>query len=283
MATVNTDSLQVSAEDYYGRYGEYMSAHRLMTFRRCPAEFKMVEDGEIENIDKPSLAFGRAAHAYILEGERVFEQQYIVSDGPINSKTDKPYGKDSKKYLDWRAELGKQELEPIENDEFRRIKEMNLAVKTHQECCDLMAGTLQVEATIRQDMFGVSCQSRVDCIDFKNKRIIDLKTCDSLGENHELGTNCRFVKDFWKWRYDLQLAFYSLMAKQLAGDDFGCSIIAVEKLKPYSPGPFRAGVFHITPSTLEVAQEQVVDAFREFKRCRENNTWPTRFEKAISI
>ena len=50
---------------------------------------------------RDKLALGRAAHCLILEGRMAFDDQYLVSDGPVNAKTGEAFGRTTKSYSDW--------------------------------------------------------------------------------------------------------------------------------------------------------------------------------------
>ena len=43
-------------------------------------------------------------------GRMAFDDQYLVSDGPVNARTNEPYGKTTKSYSDWLAAQTKEVL-----------------------------------------------------------------------------------------------------------------------------------------------------------------------------
>ena len=100
---MNTDRiLTIPAEEYHAesRNGRYMSSHLLADFRESPELYHRKVSGEIAQTESPALALGRAAHCLILEGRMAFDNQHLVSDGPVNAKTNEPYGKTTKSYSD---------------------------------------------------------------------------------------------------------------------------------------------------------------------------------------
>jgi len=102
----------IPAEEYHAasRNGQYMSSHRLADFRESPALYHKKISGEVADSESPALALGRATHCLILEGRMAFDEQYIVSDGPVNAKTGEPYGKSTKTYSEW---LSSQDREVV--------------------------------------------------------------------------------------------------------------------------------------------------------------------------
>lgn len=97
--------LTIPADEYHAasRSGRYMSSHLLADFRESHELYHRKVTGEIAQTESPALALGRAAHCLILEGRMAFDDQYLVSDGPVNARTNEPYGKTTKSYSDWLA------------------------------------------------------------------------------------------------------------------------------------------------------------------------------------
>ena len=110
------------------RSGEFLSSHMLAEFRRSPFRYHQKLTGAIADPDKAEYAFGRAAHKMILEGHAAFELAYTVSDGPVNERTGKPYGKDSKAYQEWLAE---QEHEVVTSSDYETIFAMDKNILSH--------------------------------------------------------------------------------------------------------------------------------------------------------
>ena len=101
---MNTDKiLSIPAEEYHAesRNGHYMSSHLLADFRESPELYHRKVTGEIAATESPALALGRAAHCLILEGRMAFDEQYLVSDGPVNAKTGEAFGKTTKSYSEY--------------------------------------------------------------------------------------------------------------------------------------------------------------------------------------
>jgi len=82
-------------DEYRAKAGEYLSSHHLLDFMKCPWLYRKKATGLIEDTDSPAFLLGRAAHSRILEGRDVYESRFALG-GPINPKTGKPYGPNTK-------------------------------------------------------------------------------------------------------------------------------------------------------------------------------------------
>ena len=128
---MNTDRfLTIPAEEYHAasRCGRYMSSHNLADFRESPELYRRKTNGEIAESESPALALGRAAHCLILEGRAAFNEQFLVADGPMNPKTNEPYGKTTKAYAEW---LAAQTREIVSTRDFGFIVKLQKSVWTH--------------------------------------------------------------------------------------------------------------------------------------------------------
>ena len=98
-----------SAEEYHAKASEYLSSHQLLDFMRCPWLHHKKAIGLIEDKDSPAYLVGRAAHVRILEGRNVYETAFALG-GPINERTGKPYGANTKAFAEWAHAQGKPVL-----------------------------------------------------------------------------------------------------------------------------------------------------------------------------
>ena len=90
----------VPADEYHqaARDGKFLSSHLLGDFRKSPRLYQKKMNGEIEPSESAALAVGRAVHVLVLEGRAKFDEEFMVSDGPVNPKTGEPFGKLTKAY-----------------------------------------------------------------------------------------------------------------------------------------------------------------------------------------
>lgn len=249
------------ADEYHARSrsGEFLSSHLLDDFRKSPLLYYKKIHGEIPAEDSTAFLFGRAVHALTLEGIDAFQKEFIVSDGPINEKTGKVFGKTSGVYQDWLAE---QDRDVISVNQWQEVAKLNMSVRENREARKLLANGF-AEAVVRTHLFGVPCQIRMDWFN-PDEGLVDLKTCAELRW---------FEADARRYGYIRQLAFYRAAIRAVTGITVPVHIVAVEKCEPYA-----SGVWYLTEEVLDAAEIQLESTMKKYKNCIETNIWPTGYE-----
>ena len=247
------------AEEYHAKAGEYLSSHQLLDFTKSPWLHRKKALGLIEDRDSPAYLVGRAAHARIVEGRDAYEAAFALG-GPINPKTDKPYGSATKAFAEWAQAQGKPVLS---HDQVELIEQMASGVAMNSEAVDLLLYG-RSEGVVRADYCGTPCQIRIDWT-HPHRGIVDLKTCDEL---------TWFEADARRYRYPSQMAFYQSVLAEVLGEHVPVHIVAVEKREP-----FRCGVWRVSDDTLAIAQRENEAAIRRLVACRERDHWPTGYEE----
>jgi hypothetical protein len=251
--------LQVEPEATYAqRRADCLSSHALATFRANPLRFRQQELGLIVDEERPAYVVGRAAHCRTLEGSAVFHQRFAIG-GPINPKTGKPFGQDTKTFAEWASAVGKPAITQDIADLCDLLAE---AVHGHTEAAALLSEG-QAEGVVRTTYANVSCQIRIDWL-HPERGIVDLKTIDNLDW---------FEAQARSFGYAYQLAFYRAVLGAIAGIQVDASIIAVEKQAPY-----RVGVWRFSPQVLAVAARENLAAIERLQICRAQDRWPTGYE-----
>ena len=202
----------------------------------------------------PSLAFGTALHALVLEGEA----KYRASVVDAKYKTGKKAEAERKE-----AEAeGKVALHP---DEQALAEKMHDAILRHEYATELLYAVESVEESFfwKDEKTGVWCRCRPDARTVFET--IDLKTCADL---------YRFEKDAFDYGYLLQAAFYrrGIEAHLGARPDF--LFIAVDK----QDAP-NVGVFRYDDEALRAADEAIDRLLASYSDCESANVWPTGFEQ----
>lgn len=242
-------------------HGQYLTAHFLKDFMKCPQLYKQKLTGEILTEDKTAFQIGRATHTLVLCGQEAFDAEYLVSSGPINPRTGEPYGKVTKAYKEWAAEQTKK---IVLTDEYEFMTKLQEAVWAHPKVNELLDGCIP-EGTIRVEYMGEKVQIRMDAFNPSSCSIVDLKTCDNLDF---------FPNDCFKFGYAEQMAFYREVFKIASGGALASTwLIAVEKRVPY-----RCGVWQVTDAMLEHSKTLNEAALEELKICKAQDVWPTRYE-----
>lgn len=250
----------VYLEDAY--QGLYLTSHFLSDFRQCPLLYRQKLNGEVIIDDTAAFQMGRATHALVLGGQDAFDEEYLVSAGPINPKTGEPFGKLTKAYKDWAATQTKK---IILTNEFDFMSKLQESVWAHPKAAELLDGCA-CECTVRTEFLGEKVQIRMDAFNPELKAIIDLKTCDNLDF---------FTNDCFKYGYAEQMAFYHDVFKTASGGiETTAWLIAVEKRIPN-----RCGVWQVSERMLDRAGKVNEFTVEELKACRANDVWPTRYEE----
>ena len=250
------------ANVYHGKSRQYLSSHKLADFRRCPLLYRRKQLCLIEDVDRPAYLVGRAAHALILEGRSHFDAEYAVG-GPINEKTGKPYGQNTKAFSEWSAAQGKNVLT---DDQAVVVEQMYASVCGHDRAASLLEDGF-AEGVVRARHLDVECQVRPDWMTIVGGHgaIVDLKTCDDLDW---------FEADARRYGYVHQLAFYRSVIWQVTGELLPIHLIAVEKKEP-----FRSGVWIVGQDILAIAQQDNENAMKRLRQCVQTDHWPTGYEE----
>ena len=245
---------------YHARRGEYLSSHLLADFRKSPLLYHKRVDGLIEDKDSSAYLLGRAAHVRILEGNEKYESAFAFG-GPVNPRTGRPFGSNTKAFTEWADEQGKPVLTESQSDLVSRLAE---GVSMNPSATQLLLDG-QAEGVVRSDYCGHPCQIRIDWLN-RYHGIVDLKTCDDL---------TWFEADARRYGYVHQMAFYqSVLSTVLNGTMVPVHIIAIEKKEP-----FRCGVSRISEASLRQAQLENAAAICRVHNCQQQGVWPTGYEE----
>lgn len=262
-----SDFIFETADVYHGKAVDYLSSHQLMRYEDSPALYAYRLEHPQE--DTTAFRFGRACHSYILEGQDVFDAEYIVANDPdsgaFNKTTKKPYGYDTQAWKKWEKTQGKT---GITETDFETVKAMGEAVKNHQFAAELLADGFP-EAVLRETYCGTPCQIRIDWTNNVRETVVDLKTISDI---------TRFENQFRNFRYANQMAFYAGVWMAKFGSLPSVSMIAVETAAPY-----RVGVWTLTPATLKDAKLFNETTIPKFITSKQSGIYPTNYENERTI
>lgn len=255
--------VDIPADEYHkaARDGKFLSSHLLGDFRRSPLLYKKKMTGEISNEETAAFLLGRATHTLVLEGRGKFEEEFLVSDGPVNPKTGESFGKLTKAYKDWARE---QKLPIISGADYSFILKLREAVWRHEYAAAILNEGV-AEKTVRTKYCGVNCQIRMDWFKpatFETRPLIgDLKTCDNIDF---------FESDARKFGYPEQLSFYREVFMAAGAEEVPeCYLIAVEKHEP-----FRVAVYLVCEDILQMAKAKNEKAIERLRKCLKEEYWP---------
>jgi len=225
----------------------------------CPWLYRKKQLGLIPDTDSPALLLGRAIHCRILEGRDAYESQFALG-GPINPKTNKPFGSTTKAFAEWAEAQGKPVLS---QDNVELIEQMASGVAMNDEAVDLLLFG-RSEGVVRAKYCDTPCQIRIDWT-HPHRGIVDLKSTADL---------TWFENDARRRRYQNQVAFYQSVLAEVVGEHVPVYLIAVEKAEP-----FRCGVWRVTDDTLAIARQENEAAIKRLCRAWEIDAFPTGYEE----
>jgi hypothetical protein len=247
------------AEQYHAKASEYLSSHQLLDFMACPWLYRKKQLGLIAEDYTPALLIGSAAHCRILEGRDAYESQFALG-GPINPRTQKPFGSKTKAFAEWAAAQGKPVLS---HENVELIEQMASGVAMNDEAVDLLLYG-RSEGVIRTPYCQTPCQIRIDWV-HPHRGIVDLKTTADL---------TWFENDARRRRYANQVSFYQAVLAQVIDQFVPVYLVAVEKIEP-----FRCGVWRVSDDTLAIARTENESAILRLRRAWELDAFETGYEQ----
>ena len=225
--------------------------HTFKTYRRQKAlnysKLKKWEEAPIkaeqEDQDSPAYAFGRGAHALVLEGPDKFTKGFEVVDvGSRNAKA----------YKDAVQETDKTVVLKHEAEKFQGMKD---AVKAHKKAKSLLMEGHRECSAYWSEQFGddwLAMKIRMDVFQPQRRIFVDLKTTTSASQKH-------FPKDIAKYGYGKQMAFYQRGLKQITGEWFAPIIVAIEKEPPHL-----IGIYSLDADSLQHCRDWVQDKLTSY-------------------
>lgn len=78
------------------------------------------------------MNFGTIAHDLVLRGDSFFDKKYTTAPPPINERTGKPYGTDTKKFEAWVTPLKAMGLNPVTTHDREKALDLKRAMLKHR-------------------------------------------------------------------------------------------------------------------------------------------------------
>lgn len=239
----------------YDEYASYdaIRSHDLIEFSRSPIRWRRLRGG-MRAEATAAMDFGRHFHS-AMAGEPLPP----ISDGPVNQSTGRPYGKETKAFLDWQRQ---QTEETITSEDSRRITSMTAAIREHPRACELMgdASVASHEVVVRGRACGINCQCRIDML-LPNASpivVIDFKTCAELS---------RLQHDFTRFGYHIQFEFYAMLVEMEFGQIPDIYVVAVE-----TDDEFDVGVWRVRFDKSYSAVRELLHRFHRL--AQDDQVWP---------
>jgi len=225
--------VQMPRDDYYAASEDrkVVTPENVGGLLEYPALFHaMSEDRELRPALSEAMTTGRALSDFLSLQPEEFLQAYVVAEGPVNPKTGKPYGTDTKVYAEWRAS---QDKTPVSTEQFNMFGKMAIAYNTHSFVKELAGYVCHRNATLAAKLHGVDCLCRIDRLYVGDGTVvaIDVKTTSDLNG---------FIRSADALHYREQQALICRILEANGFDNVQVRIAAIEK------GPLpRCGVFGV--------------------------------------
>ena len=234
----------------------------LWAINKSPLHFKWQEDHPKEASE--DLAFGIAAHKYILERDDFFNEFSIAPE--VNRRTKS--GRE-----EWEAYqilCSQENKTAISSTDFETIKEMCSAIDQHPFARRLLEGIHEQPFYWTDTKTGELCKCKPDCItetpQFLNeceheKLIVDYKTTRSC----DVG---RFEHSVREYGYDLQAGMYTEGVFMNLFEEHGFAFVAQEKTAPYA-----VNVYICSEEFIQQSKQLFHDLLGVYHNCKETGRY----------
>ena len=227
----------------------------LSRLAECPAK------AQVPRPDSPSLAFGRAAHKFILEGTETFFAEYAVAP-QVDRRT--KAGKNAWREFEEQSD-GKT---VISVDDFTRLINMRMAVYDHPMAAKLLGEGVREQTVIwREPETWLLCKCRPDALPDEGRRtLVDLKTARDAGEH-------AFTRSVVNYGYARQAAFYldAMNSFKPVGSQFYDSFVfVVVETEP----PHRVECYVMDDEFVDWGRAEYRRLLQVEMECQRNNQYP---------
>lgn len=256
------EGLVMTNAEYRSREG--VSSTDLKKMAKSPAHFRYWKDNKDE-IDSPSLLFGRSVHKYMLEKDDFFKE-FAVS--PVVDRRTKSGKEEWSRFVEENA--GK---DIISADDFKVVEDMHKALYETPYVKQLLSGVKERSFFKKDEETGLIVKCRTDCITEIGDAhvLIDYKSCADASDDE-------FMKQAIKLAYDLQMAYYKDIVDELIGCEHSVVFIAQEKTPPYAVNILEANEYFIRSG-----RDMYRTMLNKYAECESSGVWPGYMNGSINI
>jgi exodeoxyribonuclease VIII len=226
-----------------------INAHYLMDMiQRSPAHARWNKDHPQE--DTPSLAFGRAFHAAVLEPATLLDRFVCIPED-----------------LDRRTKAGKDEYAKLcatgktllKLEDMHRVTAMQAAIREHRTARELIGWAMHVEASVFWEQSGFQCKARLDAV--SGSAVVDLKTTTDASKD-------AFTRTIQRYGYHIQAAWYMAAARAAGLNVDRFVFVAVETSAPYG-----VAAYTLDEGYLMAAEHAIQNALELHRQCEKVGHW----------
>jgi hypothetical protein len=243
--------IQISNRAYHE--GPGISKSDFTLFAITPAHYKAKEAYE----ETPTMAFGQAAHALILEPSR-FADEYAVAHENLNKRTNA-----GKEWIADAEAQGKRVITWGEHDALIGMQKSVFACTTAKALLDA-DGIIEHSGWWTDPRTGLLLKCRPDKIATKLKIIVDLKTTTEAGYE-------AFTRKIANYKYHWQAFMYLEGTRKILDENgYQTFLVIVVETKP----PYAVAVYRLDEEMLYLASQELAVLMDEFRECQEADRWP---------
>lgn len=207
--------------------------------------------------ENEALSLGSLIHMAVLEPEEFFRNYDRAPD--FGDGTTKEGKAKKKEYL---ASIGPNQ-KWVSYKDYQIIEGIGNSIANNLVARKLLIGGVAERTGYYQDpSTHIQCKIRPDYYNPITNILVDLKTTRNCSYD-------AFARDTADYRYDFQMAMYSLGIQIIDGIRPTPVILAVEKKPPYEIAVYRMGKL-----TINYGLDDYYRAMTLLERCLKNNTWP---------
>lgn len=265
-----------------------LSNSGLKTLLDCPARYYYKYlSGEYEYQEKPAFKIGKAAHCYILEGQKAFYEKYwhnpyknLLKEDMVKILLNKGFKQSD---LNLKADelrellleatgIEKREIELNEN-ELNQVVSLARAIKKDPLARGAFAQKGKSEVSLFwQDESGVWLKCRPDWLPDNRQRVPDYKTCQSVNP-------ATFYSDFIKYGYHVQCAMYREGIRKVFGEEVESFFFVAQEKEP----PYISQVYLCDSEITLFGEKAMRLGIEKYIECREKGIWETYSDKVIQM
>jgi exodeoxyribonuclease VIII len=257
-----------------------LSNSGLSVLKRSPTEFyKRFVTGEMKGQETDAMLLGSAVHMLALEPER-FAFEYRIESGPINPQTEKPYGRDTKKFEAWLdGARAFDNRKVLVREEFASSMAIAKAFQAHPTIAAIMASraeklfeseySMEYESLTMGRGALVDLKCKIDFVCPSERLIIDLKTTSDPSPYA------------WSWSaedfgYHRQAAIYSDAMQAKHGEPFRFLFGVVRSKEPYE-----AAVYELDAESINRGRVEYEALIEEYIDRKAKNDWLSDWQRSV--
>lgn len=216
----------------------------------------------------PALILGIQLHTFVLLGENALRSEYAIG-GPINPKTGKTYGEDTKAFAEWAEDQGRAKW--MGQDRFDLLLAMRDGIMRNKDARAFIEqdGVCEYRIDWTNTATGLPMKCRFDKVN-RNGLKGDLKTTDDVSPE-------AFARTILNYGYHCQQDIYD-EGGATEGIDGPFMFIAVSKSPPHECA------VHILedPVWMILARERNLRTMQELAQCRATGDWRGRHSRELN-